>query len=520
MDFVNTTLLLLLAAAVGQTRWFVSAEGATYTFDESPLSNNRAAGFHQGPHQNHPPSLFSLSTTSSYLMESRWQYAPDDDDDNGKNHYGNNNINYNNNSTFGLMTGLTVMGGNESMESSFGGTAGANGTESEEMDEDEEGAAFQAAVPWWRQIIWSILFGAMVVVACTGNVTVIWIVLAHKRMRTVTNYLLVNLSIADAMSSTLNVIPNYSYMLTGHWPFGALYCKIVQFVSMLSICASVFSLMAIAFDRYMAIMNPLRPRMGKRLTLGIAAAIWIGGTILSMPMLVFFQTYEKIISNGETIVICYSEWPDGPQTQSFQEYLYNVFFMIFTYFIPIAVMGYTYTRVGIELWGSKSIGECTQRQLDNIKSKRRVVKMMIVVVTIFAFCWLPFHMYFILVSLSPNLTNYQFVQEVYLGIYWLAMSNSMYNPIIYCWMNNRFRRGFQQVFRWCPFVHYSEVEGTTAYMMHTQRERETTRYSVTGSPEYNSTRVSRNGLSVKSNFEKPPCPNVFHRTHHKDYQIT
>lgn len=65
----------------------------------------------------------------------------------------------------------------------------------------------------------------------------------------------------------------------------------------------------------------------------------------------------------------------------------------------------------------------------------------------------------------------------------------------------RFRRGFQQVFRWCPFVHYSEVEATTNYMMHTQREPETTRYSVTGSPELQLTRVSRNGLSVKSIFE-------------------
>jgi len=46
--------------------------------------------------------------------------------------------------------------------------------------------------------------------------------------------------------------------------------------------------------------------------------------------------------------------------------------MIFTYFVPIIVMGYTYTRVGIELWGSQSIGEATQRQLENIKSKRRV----------------------------------------------------------------------------------------------------------------------------------------------------
>lgn len=45
-------------------------------------------------------------------------------------------------------------------------------------------------LPWWRQLIWSILFAGMVVVATGGNLIVIWIVLAHKRMRTVTNYFL------------------------------------------------------------------------------------------------------------------------------------------------------------------------------------------------------------------------------------------------------------------------------------------------------------------------------------------
>ena len=29
------------------------------------------------------------------------------------------------------------------------------------------------------------------------------------------------------------------------------------------------------------------------------------------------------------------------------------------------------------------------------------------------------------------------LQEIYLAIYWLAMSNAMYNPMIYCFMNNR-----------------------------------------------------------------------------------
>ena len=48
----------------------------------------------------------------------------------------------------------------------------------------------------------------------------IWIVLSHARMRSVTNYFIVNLSIADTLNATLNVIPNFIYMLTGNWPFG------------------------------------------------------------------------------------------------------------------------------------------------------------------------------------------------------------------------------------------------------------------------------------------------------------
>ena len=44
--------------------------------------------------------------------------------------------------------------------------------------------------------------------------------MSNARMRSVTNYFIVNLSIADIINATLNVIPNFTYMLTGNWPFG------------------------------------------------------------------------------------------------------------------------------------------------------------------------------------------------------------------------------------------------------------------------------------------------------------
>lgn len=105
-------------------------------------------------------------------------------------------------------------------------------------------------LPLWRQILWYCLFVSMIIVATGGNLIVIWIVLVHKRMKSVTNIFLVNLSIADTLVSMLNVTFNFYYMLHSHWTFGNLYCKVSQFISVVTICASVFTLMAISIDRW------------------------------------------------------------------------------------------------------------------------------------------------------------------------------------------------------------------------------------------------------------------------------
>ena len=63
--------------------------------------------------------------------------------------------------------------------------------------------------------------------------------------------------------------------------------------------------------------------------------------------------------------------------------------------------------------------------------------MMIIVVVTFAFCWLPYHVYFIVTGLSKPLTRWKYIQQVYLSVMWLAMSSTMYNPIIYCCLNSR-----------------------------------------------------------------------------------
>ena len=46
--------------------------------------------------------------------------------------------------------------------------------------------------PVWQITLWAVAYCSIVAVSVVGNMIVIWIILAHKRMRTVTNYFLVS----------------------------------------------------------------------------------------------------------------------------------------------------------------------------------------------------------------------------------------------------------------------------------------------------------------------------------------
>ncbi|KAL1398878.1 hypothetical protein pipiens_008616, partial [Culex pipiens pipiens] len=79
----------------------------------------------------------------------------------------------------------------------------------------------------------------------------------------------------------------------------------------------------------------------------------------------------KRYHNGRTRTVCYMLWPDGRYPTSMADYIYNLVFLILTYGIPMLIMIVCYSLMGRELWGSRSIGEHTERQLESMKSKKK-----------------------------------------------------------------------------------------------------------------------------------------------------
>ncbi|XP_015666591.1 substance-P receptor [Protobothrops mucrosquamatus] len=240
------------------------------------------------------------------------------------------------------------------------------------------------------------------------------------------------------------------------------------------------------FNRwYMAIIHPLQPRLSAAATKIVICVIWVLALLLSFP-----QGYYSTTAELPERVVCFVEWPQN-QTQV-SPITYQICMTILAYILPLIMIGYAYIMVGITLWASAIPGDSSDRYHEQVSAKRKVVKMMIIVVCTFAICWLPYHVYFLLQLFNSEMFSEKYIQQVYLAILWLAMSSTMYNPIIYCCLNDRFRVGFKRAFRWCPFINASEYEGlemkSARYLqaqssMYKASRMETTVSSVTANPE-------------------------------------
>ncbi|XP_013994474.1 substance-P receptor [Salmo salar] len=353
----------------------------------------------------------------------------------------------------------------------------------------------QFVQPIWQIALWAIAYCSMVCVSVIGNLVVIWIILAHKRMRTVTNYFLVNLAFAEASMSAFNTVINFAYSVHNEWYFGLGYCRFHNFFPIAAVFTSIYSMTAIALERYMAIIHPLRQRLSSAETRVVIGVIWVLALLLAFPQY-YYSTTDQL--PGRTV--CYIQWPEYTDDTAMDfKKMYSVSVVLLYYFLPLCIMGCAYLVVGLSLWAGTIPGDSTHRYREQLIAKRKVVKMMIVVVCTFAVCWLPYHIYFLLQQFHPDpmqLFEWRYIQQVYLAVLWLAMSSTMYNPIIYCCLNDRFRAGFQKVFCWCPCVPAASYE---------ELELKSTRYLQTQVSVYRASRMETSLSTVLQPTEEERC---------------
>ncbi|XP_078576592.1 neuropeptide FF receptor 1-like [Branchiostoma floridae x Branchiostoma japonicum] len=304
---------------------------------------------------------------------------------------------------------------------------------------------------------------AMVCLLCVvGNVTVCCLVAQNRKLHTVTNFFILNLAVADLMIAIFCMPITLVSNIVTVWVFGDVVCKLTPFIQGLSVGASVFTLVAIATDRYVAIVRAPNGRIRERQAVIIIVVVWVLAAVIMAPHAVVMEAIPHPYVQGDA---CQEDWPD---TRSRMVYTVVLFLLLFV--APLLTVAYMYTKVTKRTCRkppshpqslqpdsddrqSPSLTEIVRFVRKNSSSpdhgdhrKARVVKMLVVVVALFAICWLPLH----LVTLVGDFAHLTYDQLVFVYHYmypvahFLAYFNSCVNPIVYGYYNKNFTRMWRE----------------------------------------------------------------------------
>ncbi|XP_070544318.1 QRFP-like peptide receptor isoform X2 [Ptychodera flava] len=294
-----------------------------------------------------------------------------------------------------------------------------------------------------------ILIALSSIVTVIGNVIIVLIVARNKKMWNSTNYYIVNLAISDLFVA---LFVEWTYLvshLVDSWPFGRFLCTFCSTLQGLTVICSILTLTVIAGDRFFAIIFPLMWRETKARTCVIAILIvWAVSISINIPLIIVIDYEEYTWDDGIYQIICWEHWPSEEAKNK-----YTIALFVFTYILPFLIMLFAYGSIGRRLWTKK--GPSAKRKDSGANSKDRAKrKMLVAVVSAFAFCWLPYQVYMVVNELLTQEQKIDLSIRKHIAFFtlWIGYANSAMNPIIYCGFNDNFRKGFAEMFTfsWCP----------------------------------------------------------------------
>ncbi|XP_070694548.1 cholecystokinin receptor [Pempheris klunzingeri] len=348
-----------------------------------------------------------------------------------------------------------------------------------------------------RILLYSLIFFLSVF----GNLLIIIVLTVNKRMRTVTNTFLLSLAVSDLMMAVFCMPFTLIPSILKDFIFGAAMCKIVSYLMGISVSISTFSLVAIAIERYSAICNPLKSRVWQTRSHAyrVIAATWVLAFIIMIPYPIISHLESFQRPDNTTAHQCRHKWPIATAEQTWYILLLLVLFAI-----PGLMMIVAYGLISRELYrgiqfemghkkdstdvkngltstvstGSDDGDGCyvnvvqrphsmemstmaassravkADRPRSNtseakLEAKKRVIRMLVVIVVLFFLCWMPLYCANTWRAFDDTSAKQALSGAPIAFIHLLCYTSACVNPIIYCFMNTRFRKALLATFSCC-----------------------------------------------------------------------
>ncbi|XP_013408153.1 neuropeptide CCHamide-1 receptor [Lingula anatina] len=312
---------------------------------------------------------------------------------------------------------------------------------------DDSGLRAQAIAA----IVVPIIFGLIFVVGIFGNGTLIFTILKNQSLRNGPNIMIVSLAAGDFLLIAISVPFLATSYTFPYWPYGNFMCKLTEYLRIVSLGISVFTLITLSADRYIAIVSPVKIHKASnyRKTLIMVASTWILSLVLGIVTAVSFGTVTEDGVEGSALEHCYpyaQGWPDWYPK-------FDVLFKFLVYFtLPVLIIAYFYISMAISLFHSADrmpVEECmdtrnTSHYRKQIEGRKKVAKVVLSFVVIFILCWLPRHAYLIWFHVDENGNMNLFWYVFKIVGFCLAFINSCVNPLTLYILSKQFRRHYNR----------------------------------------------------------------------------
>ena len=288
-----------------------------------------------------------------------------------------------------------------------------------------------------------------------GNTLILLATWRERSLHQPNKYFIASLAVADLMVEIfIGPIRVYGLGADSQRDISIQLCCLAVWIDTLVLTASVYTLTFISFDRYLKISKPLqyRSKMTASKSLKIIVIIWSISTA--------FATYSSTPDSGsEGILVSWNGLCEDYKGGTFSKRaVFYTFLHVSVIFLPAIVILVMYALIFVVAHKRQKMlrnGELSetcmgQNHRSVIHQDLRIVRMLLIVVGMFFFCWLPHSINIFLEIYNPNTFKDWSLrsQFIYARVVWLLpLINSLCNPIIYACLDQTYRKAFKYLFQ-------------------------------------------------------------------------
>ena len=313
-------------------------------------------------------------------------------------------------------------------------------------------------------VVLSLWFASSGLAAVTGNAVALWLFYKNESLRTISNWFLASLCVADFLAGLL-VDPVYIAIKVLAQPRkGNILLKVFRMVWIHSTAATVFNLCCVSVDRFIAIRFPFRYQdiVTKKKCCTVIIMVWL---------ISLFLPFSRILLENVTQTTVGGFW-------------FSLLFILFA--LPLTVV--TFCCVWIFTVARKQAGRIKRENVQNSNEmnspvraiqNHKAIKTIGFVLVVFIVSWMP--------SLVLSVVHYVTARDkcfsnklAYIVWPWIdavGLTSSAINPWIYFFRNGEFR----EALRGC--CHRFPLNVTSQLCLRTRAESENVKSEGQQSPE-------------------------------------